>query len=116
MASKTPAYLFSTLLFLLQLHFSAGQTVVKATYWFPDSGVTVASIDSTLFTHGCWQVANENNNAVSVPAKGVPPLYPDGFIGYNNMGKAIVLSTIVLSILSDDLKVGDLTAMVKYII
>ncbi|GMY35665.1 class V chitinase-like [Fagus crenata] len=51
MASKTLPYVFSTLLFLLQLHFSAGQTVVQAAYWFPDSGFPVSSIDSTLFTH-----------------------------------------------------------------
>ena len=51
MASKTLPYVFSTLLFLLQLHFSAGQTVVQAAYWFPGSGFPVSSIDSTLFTH-----------------------------------------------------------------
>jgi chitinase len=52
MASKTLAYVLSAILFLLQLHFSAGQTtVVKAAYWFSGSGLTVSGIDSTLFTH-----------------------------------------------------------------
>jgi chitinase len=52
MASKALAYVLSAILFLLQLHFSAGQTtVVKAAYWFSDSGLTVSGIDSTLFTH-----------------------------------------------------------------
>jgi chitinase len=50
MASKTLPYVLSTLLFLLQLHFSAGQTVVKAAYWFPGT-VTASSINSNLFTH-----------------------------------------------------------------
>jgi chitinase len=52
MASKTLAYVLSAILFLLQLHFSSGQTtVVKAAYWFSGSGLTVSGIDSTLFTH-----------------------------------------------------------------
>ncbi|XP_030956178.1 class V chitinase-like [Quercus lobata] len=51
MASKTLQYIFSTLLFLLQLQFSAGQTEVKAAYWFPGTGLSVSGIDSTLFTH-----------------------------------------------------------------
>ena len=51
MASKSLPYIFSTLLFLLQLQFSAGQTEVKAAYWFPGSGLSVSGIDSTLFTH-----------------------------------------------------------------
>ncbi|XP_062158905.1 class V chitinase-like [Alnus glutinosa] len=52
MASKRLAYVLSAILFLLQLHFSAGQTtVVKAAYWFSGSGLTVSGIDSTLFTH-----------------------------------------------------------------
>ena len=51
MASKSLPYYFSTLLFLLQLQFSAGQTEVKAAYWFPGSGLSVSGIDSTLFTH-----------------------------------------------------------------
>uniref|UniRef100_A0A7N2R069 GH18 domain-containing protein n=1 Tax=Quercus lobata TaxID=97700 RepID=A0A7N2R069_QUELO len=51
MASKTIPYIFSTLLFLLQLQFSAGQTEVKAAYWFSGTGLSVSGIDSTLFTH-----------------------------------------------------------------
>ena len=51
MASKTLPYIFSTLLFLLQLQFSAGQAEVKAAYWFPGTGLSVSGIDSTLFTH-----------------------------------------------------------------
>ncbi|KAL4654318.1 hypothetical protein ACB092_01G369500 [Castanea dentata] len=51
MASKTLCYIFSTILFLLQLHFSAGQTVVKSAYWFSGSGFPASSIDSSLFTH-----------------------------------------------------------------
>ena len=51
MASKSLPYIFSTLLFLLQLQFSAGQTEVKAAYWFPGTGLSVSGIDSTLFTH-----------------------------------------------------------------
>ena len=31
--------------------FSYGQNVVKGGYWFPDSGIQVSDIDSTLFTH-----------------------------------------------------------------
>ncbi|KAG6625690.1 class V chitinase-like [Carya illinoinensis] len=53
MASKTFAYVLSVVIFsfLLQLHSSAGQTVVKGVYWFPGSGFPVSGIDSTLFTH-----------------------------------------------------------------
>ncbi|KAG6772284.1 hypothetical protein POTOM_023687 [Populus tomentosa] len=50
MAARTLPF-FLTLLFLLQLHSSAGQNAVRAGYWFPGSGLPVSSIDSTLFTH-----------------------------------------------------------------
>lgn len=50
MAARTLPF-FLTLLFLLQLHSSAGQNAVRAGYWFPGSGFPVSSIDSTLFTH-----------------------------------------------------------------
>ncbi|KAJ6330710.1 hypothetical protein OIU76_009332 [Salix suchowensis] len=50
MAPKTLPF-FLTLLFLLQLHSSAGQNAVRAAYWFSDSGFPVSDIDSTLFTH-----------------------------------------------------------------
>lgn len=50
MAARTLPF-FLSLLFLLQLHSSAGQNAVRAGYWFPGSGFPVSSIDSTLFTH-----------------------------------------------------------------
>ncbi|KAL6221575.1 hypothetical protein ACLB2K_004971 [Fragaria x ananassa] len=52
--SMTLPFLFSLILLFLchHLNVSAAQTtVVKAAYWFPDSGQAVSSINSTLFTH-----------------------------------------------------------------
>ncbi|KAB1211837.1 Chitotriosidase-1 [Morella rubra] len=66
MASKTLAYVFSTLLFLLQFHCYAGQSVVKAVYWFPGSGFPVSSIDSTLFTHIFCAFADLNASTYQV--------------------------------------------------
>ena len=52
MALKRLALFSSTLLFLLQLRFSAGnKNVVKASYWLSGSGYPLSNIDSTLFTH-----------------------------------------------------------------
>ncbi|KAJ8753204.1 hypothetical protein K2173_017798 [Erythroxylum novogranatense] len=39
------------LLFLLQLHCSAAQSVVRAAYWNSNSGLPISDINSTLFTH-----------------------------------------------------------------
>jgi chitinase len=66
MASKTLAYVLSTFLFLLQLHFSAGQSVVKAAYWFPGNEFPVSSIDSTLFTHLFCAFADLNSTTYKV--------------------------------------------------
>ncbi|TYG59991.1 hypothetical protein ES288_D07G031200v1 [Gossypium darwinii] len=51
MAAKLLSFLLFCSHFLLQLHFSAGQNVVRAAYWSADSGFPVPDIDSTLFTH-----------------------------------------------------------------
>ncbi|KAK8343692.1 hypothetical protein V6Z12_A07G030800 [Gossypium hirsutum] len=51
MAAKLLSFLLFCSHFLLQLHFSAGQSVVRAAYWSADSGFRVPDIDSTLFTH-----------------------------------------------------------------
>ncbi|KAF8389188.1 hypothetical protein HHK36_025881 [Tetracentron sinense] len=51
MASKNLLLLFFSLLFLLHLRSSAGQTVVKGGYWFRASEFPVSDINSTLFTH-----------------------------------------------------------------
>ncbi|KAL0013575.1 hypothetical protein SO802_000644 [Lithocarpus litseifolius] len=66
MASKTLPYIFSTLLFLLQLQFSAGQTEVKAAYWFPGTGLSVSGIDSTLFTHLFCAIADLDQTTYQV--------------------------------------------------
>lgn len=51
-------YQYLYLLFLLQLHNSSAQDVVKAAYWFPASEFPVSDIDSTLFTHLICAFAN----------------------------------------------------------
>ncbi|KAK5817408.1 hypothetical protein PVK06_022332 [Gossypium arboreum] len=51
MAAKLLSFLLFCSHFLLQLHFSAGQSVVRAAYWCADSGFPVPDIYSTLFTH-----------------------------------------------------------------
>jgi chitinase len=66
MASKTHPYAIFTLLFLLQLHFSAGQTVVKGAYWFPESGLLASNINSTLFTHLFCAFADLNSTTYQV--------------------------------------------------
>ncbi|KAL5728796.1 chitinase [Ranunculus cassubicifolius] len=50
MASKMLPYVLSTLLFLLHLQYSAGQSV-KAGYWTPRPDFSPSSISATLFTH-----------------------------------------------------------------
>ncbi|KAJ8753143.1 hypothetical protein K2173_017710 [Erythroxylum novogranatense] len=50
MAAKTLPRLLCLLL-LLQLHSSAAQSVVRAAYWYSDSGLSISDINSTLFTH-----------------------------------------------------------------
>ncbi|KAJ8750579.1 hypothetical protein K2173_015742 [Erythroxylum novogranatense] len=50
MAAKTLPCLLC-LLFLLQLHSSVAQSVVRAAYWYSDSGLSISDINSTLFTH-----------------------------------------------------------------
>lgn len=69
MSSKTRAlpFLFSALLFLIHLNISAAQTtVVKAAYWFPDSGQAVSTINSTLFTHLFCAFADLNSATYQV--------------------------------------------------
>ncbi|XP_075651875.1 class V chitinase-like [Castanea sativa] len=68
MASKTLPYAFFTLLFLHQFHFSSAQTttVVKAAYWFPESGYLASSINSTLFTHLFCAFADLNSTTYQV--------------------------------------------------
>ncbi|KAK5817409.1 hypothetical protein PVK06_022333 [Gossypium arboreum] len=52
MAAKLLSFLFFSFHFLVfQLHFSAGQDVVRAAYWSAGSEFPVSDIDSTLFTH-----------------------------------------------------------------
>uniref|UniRef100_A0A7N2L228 GH18 domain-containing protein n=1 Tax=Quercus lobata TaxID=97700 RepID=A0A7N2L228_QUELO len=66
MASKTLCYIFSTILFLLQLHFSARQTVVKSAYRFSGSRFPASSIDSSLFTHLFCAIADLNPTTYQV--------------------------------------------------
>ncbi|XP_059638146.1 class V chitinase-like [Cornus florida] len=69
MASKTSLFLLVCLLFLHNLPFSAAQTVVKAAYWFPESGFAASDINSTLFTHlFCAFATLSNTNRTTIPA------------------------------------------------
>ncbi|KAJ4958725.1 hypothetical protein NE237_025836 [Protea cynaroides] len=51
MALQNLILLFFSLLIIVQFPSSTAQNVVKATYWFPDSGISASDINSTLFTH-----------------------------------------------------------------
>ncbi|BFG40596.1 hypothetical protein CerSpe_268700 [Prunus speciosa] len=69
MSSKTKTlqiFLLSTLLFLIQLNVSSGQTVVKGAYWYWDSGFRASSIDSSLFTHLFCAFADLDPNTYQV--------------------------------------------------
>ncbi|XP_043699234.1 class V chitinase-like [Telopea speciosissima] len=50
MALQNLIFLFFSLL-IAQFPSSTAQNVVKATYWFPDSGISASDINSSLFTH-----------------------------------------------------------------
>ncbi|XP_008242940.1 PREDICTED: chitotriosidase-1-like [Prunus mume] len=77
MSSKLtlPLILLSGLVFLAQLSFSTGQTVVKGAYWFPDSGFPASSINSSLFTHLFCAFADLNsaNYQVTVSSSNSAP-------------------------------------------
>ncbi|KAL3535047.1 hypothetical protein ACH5RR_003508 [Cinchona calisaya] len=51
MASRAKLCILFSVLYILHLNFCHGQNAVKAGYWFPDSGIEIPDIDSTLFTH-----------------------------------------------------------------
>ncbi|KAH0970173.1 hypothetical protein GBA52_022329 [Prunus armeniaca] len=77
MSSKLtlPLILLSGFVFLAQLSFSTGQTVVKGAYWFPDSGFPASSINSSLFTHLFCAFADLNsaNYQVTVSSSNSAP-------------------------------------------
>ncbi|XVE71101.1 hypothetical protein DITRI_Ditri10aG0123500 [Diplodiscus trichospermus] len=66
MAAKLLSFLFFTFHFLLQLHFSASQNVVRAAYWSAGSEFPVSDIDSTLFTHLFCAFADLNSQTNQV--------------------------------------------------
>ncbi|CAL5400502.1 unnamed protein product [Camellia sinensis] len=75
MASKTLLCLLICPLLFLQLHFSSAQTVVEASYWFPESGFLASDIDSTLFTHLFCAFANlssTTNQVIVSPSNNAP--------------------------------------------
>ncbi|GAB4832723.1 hypothetical protein Ancab_006741 [Ancistrocladus abbreviatus] len=57
-------FLFNALLLLPFL--SCAQLAVKGAYWFPDSGLAMSSIDSTLFTHLFFAFAGMNPSTYQV--------------------------------------------------
>ncbi|GMP60380.1 hypothetical protein CsSME_00023272 [Camellia sinensis var. sinensis] len=75
MASKTLLCLLICPLLFLQFHFSSAQTVVEASYWFPESGFLASDINSTLFTHLFCAFANLNSttNQVTVSSSNNAP-------------------------------------------
>lgn len=66
MASKMHACVLSTFLFLVHLHFTAGQSVVKSAYWIPRDYFPASSINSTLFTHLFCAFADLNPSTYQV--------------------------------------------------
>ncbi|GMP60378.1 hypothetical protein CsSME_00023271 [Camellia sinensis var. sinensis] len=75
MAYKTLLCLLICPLLFLQLHFSSAQTVVEASYWFPESGFLASDIDSTLFTHLFCAFANlssTTNQVIVSPSNNAP--------------------------------------------
>ncbi|XP_042491510.1 class V chitinase-like [Macadamia integrifolia] len=65
MALQNLIFLFFSLL-IAQFPFSTAQNVVKATYWFPDSGISASDINSTLFTHILCAFADLNSQTYEV--------------------------------------------------
>ncbi|XP_020232027.1 class V chitinase [Cajanus cajan] len=63
--SKTLWFLIATLL-LLQLHFSPTKAAIKGGYWYSDSGLAVADINATLFTHLFCAFADLDNTTYKV--------------------------------------------------
>ncbi|KAK9098995.1 hypothetical protein Syun_026040 [Stephania yunnanensis] len=78
MASKNNTLsllILSLSLLHLNLQFSRAQDVVRAAYWFPDSGIDSSDIDASLFTHLFCAFAdlNSQTNQVTVsPANSAP--------------------------------------------
>ncbi|KAF2310468.1 hypothetical protein GH714_011884 [Hevea brasiliensis] len=72
MATKIFLFFFTTLLFLLQFHSSAGQNVVRAAYWYYGTmnRFPVFDIESTLFTHLFCAFADldPQTNQVTIPS------------------------------------------------
>ncbi|KAJ0030579.1 hypothetical protein Pint_14531 [Pistacia integerrima] len=67
MDSKALLIWCSSLLLVLQPHFTSGQTsVVKGVYWFYDSGFAASSINSPLFTHLLCAFADLDPNTSQV--------------------------------------------------
>ncbi|KAL7239550.1 hypothetical protein ACSBR2_005445 [Camellia fascicularis] len=75
MASKTLLCLLICPLLFLQFHFSSAQTVIEASYWFPESGFLALDIDSTLFTHLFCAFAdlNSTTNQVTISSSNNGP-------------------------------------------
>lgn len=75
MASITKFILLSLTLCVLHLNFCHGQNAVQAGYWFPDSGIEISDIDSTLFTHLFCAFADldSQSNTVTISASNTGP-------------------------------------------
>ncbi|CDP10190.1 unnamed protein product [Coffea canephora] len=75
MASTTKFILLSLTLCVLHLNFCHGQNAVNAGYWFPDSGIEISDIDSTLFTHLFCAFADldPESNEVTISASNAGP-------------------------------------------
>ncbi|KAJ4957623.1 hypothetical protein NE237_024734 [Protea cynaroides] len=88
MAFKNLIFFFFFSLFIALLFSSTAEKLVKATYWFPDSGISVSDINSALFTHiFCGfadlnpktyevTISNENQNSFSIFTSTVQQIHP----------------------------------------